>query len=536
MADFKNEQEYHDFRLRSHLNIPEQSDLESLSDLKLAEKQSELTAVKPALIIFQNEWRRREKLEHHKLNKELIENQDKTNKRLLLRQRELNKEISQSTKKTIILASLIGVVGVAVGIILTNMTSTPQVPYTLQNIIQAPPKEAPARETQISLPEEENTKTDTLAPVTESIAQEERPPIKEPLPQAVTNSRSPVAVDLDPHTLYKNLAVSYSQLWPLDKTIAELKKSLNLAPNDVLLHVELGILYLVQSNFDLAEKELTTALSADPAYADAYFYLGELFFQTGQYTLAWYAMETARKLGHNGRMLSEKLQAEGADAEPAQYPWDADTTLISFRQSILSTQIDAELFLSRYQQGDLFSDLLVNNLGKQILPSGFVGSFTPAELQDQVADVLLRQRPYAEPVIVETEYGFHVVQRVLPFDLASWKESAPEKEVVQSPKEQVIIEKNIAAVPLCVENTYIDPQKRRVYAGAYIKEEDAVNAVNTLREEDFPAFCWETTGKENTIIYNAVAGQFATFVEAESVLNRLKEKGYSQAFISRRKQ
>ena len=537
MTDFKDEQEYHDFRLRSYLNIPEQSELESLSDIKLAEKQSKLTAEKTAQIIIQNEWRRREKHEHHNLNRKLIEIQNNTNKKLLIKQHELNKKISQSQNRTIILASLIGIVGVAVGVILTNMTIKPQAPYEQQTIIQAPAKEdhlSDPKEDHLSNPNEKIVKADILATETEYVEQGDRYRKEGHLFQAVNAYRRALTNGPAHHNLYRNLAITLSELRLLDEAFIELKKALDLAPDDVLLHVELGILYLVKNKFDLAEKELATALSNDPAYADAYYYLGEVFFQTERYTLAWYAMEIARKLGHHGIMLSEKLQAAGA--EPSRYPWDSETTLISFREVILSTQIEAELFLSHYRQGDLSSDLLISDWGKKVSPSGFVGSFTPTELHNQIAAALLLQKPFAEPVIVETENGYHVVQRVLPFDLASWKEFTHEKRYVKPHNEQFIVQENIATVPLCVENEYIDLQKRRVYAGAYVKKKDAVNAVNKLREEDFPAFCWKTTGKDNHIIYNAVAGQFASFVEAESVLQKLKEKGYPQAFISRREQ
>ncbi len=529
MADFKNEQEYNEFRLRSYFNIPEQSYLESLSDIKLANKQSEFTSGHPALIIIQNEWRRREKLKQNNLNRKLIEIQNKTNKKLLTKQHELNKEISQLQNKTIILASLIGIVGVVVGVILTNMINKPQIPYTQQTIMQAPAKEG-----HLNNANEKNAKANTLATVTEYVEQGDMYHKEGHLFQDVNVYGRAVTNGLDHLNLDKNLSISLSELWLFDEAIPELKKDQDLTPDDVLLHVELGNRYLVKNEFDLAEKELSAALLADPAHADAYYSLGEVFFQTEQYTLAWYAMETARKLGHHGRMLSEKLQAKGA--EPSRYPWDAETTLIAFRQVVLSTQIDAELFLNRYRQGDLFSDILTSNLGKQVSPSGFVGSFAPTELQEQIAEALLRQTPYAEPVIVETEYGYHVVQRVLPFDLARWKKFTHEETSIRPHNEQIIVQNNIEKVPLCVENQYIDLQKRRVYTGAYVKKKHAVSAVNKLREEDFPAFCWETTGKDNHIIYNAIAGQFASFVEAESVLKKLKEKGYTGAFISRRRQ
>jgi len=208
---------------------------------------------------------------------------------------------------------------------------------------------------------------------------------------------------------------------------------------------------------------------------------------------------------------------------------------LAFRQVILSTQIDAELFLERYRQTDLSSDIVIGKWSTHASPSDFAASSTPVELQSQITDALLLQKPFAEPIIVETKHGYYVVQRVLPFDLAGWKKFAHEKKSAQPINEHLIVQKEIAP-PLCVDNQHVDLQKRRVYVGAYVKINDAVSAVNRPIEEDFPAFCLETTGKDQRIIYNAVAGQFATFTEAETVLEKLKEKGYVQAFISRRRQ
>lgn len=349
--------------------------------------------------------------------------------------------------------------------------------------------------------------------------------------QAVNAYRKALANGLEHRDLHRNLAITLSDLWLFDDAIKELEKALELAPDDILLRVELGILYLVKNKFDLAEQELTAALSVDPTYTDAYYYLGEVFFQTGQYRLAWYAMETARKLGHPGRMLLEKLQEQGT--LPERYPWAEETSLIAFRQVVVATQKDAESFLHRYQQGELFADIVVGDLDDRASNTDFVGIFTPADLQEQIVEVLSHQKPYAEPIIVETDFGYQVVQRVLPFDLAGWKRLIHEKKAVRLPEEQTVSRENMEEASLCVGDQNIDLQKRRVYVGAYITQKDAVSAVNKLRAEGFPAFCLETKGKDERSIYNAVAGQFISFDEAKSVLLNLQEKGYTQGFISR---
>lgn len=53
-------------------DIPPKEKLEAMSNLSLAKLQESFSADKAGLIIIQNEWRRREQVEQHKLNKKLM--------------------------------------------------------------------------------------------------------------------------------------------------------------------------------------------------------------------------------------------------------------------------------------------------------------------------------------------------------------------------------------------------------------------------------------------------------------------------------
>ena len=52
--------------------IPPKEELEEMSNLSLAKLQESFSADKAGLIIIQNEWRRRERVDQHKLNKKLM--------------------------------------------------------------------------------------------------------------------------------------------------------------------------------------------------------------------------------------------------------------------------------------------------------------------------------------------------------------------------------------------------------------------------------------------------------------------------------
>ena len=52
--------------------IPPKEELEEMSNLSLAKLQESFSPEKAGFIIVQNEWRRRERVDQHKLNKKLM--------------------------------------------------------------------------------------------------------------------------------------------------------------------------------------------------------------------------------------------------------------------------------------------------------------------------------------------------------------------------------------------------------------------------------------------------------------------------------
>lgn len=77
--------------------IPAKETLESKSDISLATLQESFSPDEAGSIIIQNEWRRREKLTQHQLNKELVKSQN----------------------KTAVIAAIFGIIGTVVGSVIT---------------------------------------------------------------------------------------------------------------------------------------------------------------------------------------------------------------------------------------------------------------------------------------------------------------------------------------------------------------------------------------------------------------------------------
>lgn len=46
----------------------------------------------------------------------------------------------------------------------------------------------------------------------------------------------------------------------------------------------------------------------------------------------------------------------------------------------------------------------------------FLGGIKPSDVHPKIADALLHQKVFNSPEIVQTEQGFHIIQRLAPLD------------------------------------------------------------------------------------------------------------------------
>ncbi len=73
----------------------------------------------------------------------------------------------------------------------------------------------------------------------------------------------------------------------------ELKKELQISPNDFLTYAALGRIAATQSKYDEAEKYLKRAIALNPENPDAYLYLGQMYFATSRWPEAKTALKNA---------------------------------------------------------------------------------------------------------------------------------------------------------------------------------------------------------------------------------------------------
>ena len=79
------------------------------------------------------------------------------------------------------------------------------------------------------------------------------------------------------------------------EAIQNLKKSLELNPKDADVHIYLGVVYLLLSDFNNAEKEMDEALKLNPYLTDAKNSLGAVYMRTGRAEKARAVLESALK-------------------------------------------------------------------------------------------------------------------------------------------------------------------------------------------------------------------------------------------------
>lgn len=82
------------------------------------------------------------------------------------------------------------------------------------------------------------------------------------------------------------------------------------------------------------------------------------------------------------------------------------------RQILVDTRAKAEDIMNRISKGELFKDVAFKeSMGSNAYTGGYIGRVDPSNLDPAIADALLNNYKSDDPVIVETERGFHILQR-----------------------------------------------------------------------------------------------------------------------------
>jgi hypothetical protein len=144
----------------------------------------------------------------------------------------------------------------------------------------------------------------------------------------------------------------------------------------------------------------------NPGSAATYYHLGMTYFQKKNHTIAWTAALTAQGLGYESEDLINDL--EKVSIKPA-VPWDLSEKGRLIRHIIVPSRDRAEDIIFGLSQGERFESIVNDELDE---PRKTIKYRDPSEMAPKIAEVAMKLEIFAEPVIVETQIGFHIVQRI----------------------------------------------------------------------------------------------------------------------------
>ncbi len=226
--------------------------------------------------------------------------------------------------------------------------------------------------------------------------------------------RNAIRKDLDNPDLIIKLANTLKKLRLLDQAIIQMKKAADASSdNNSTFRVELGKLYLTAGKPGKAKEQFLAAVKMTPELADIHYYLGVVYMREANYKMAWFAAKTAQSLGHENQDLINILSL--LSEEPRHVPGQGNGAGMYIRHIVVHTQKEAEAVLRKHLEQDLFNRISDHELTEQHTVSKvFVGQINPSNMHPKIARALRNQEVFADPVIVETNFGFHIVQRIMP--------------------------------------------------------------------------------------------------------------------------
>jgi tetratricopeptide (TPR) repeat protein len=354
------------------------------------------------------------------------------------------------------------------------------------------------------------------------------------------------AAEKDPENpdILRKLSLIYYDLGFLDESVRRLEKAVSLAPHSELLRMDMGIAYLAEGRLEDAKKQFMAAIAKNPGLANAYYYLGEIFYRTKGYETAWLFAKRARCLGHKASGLFVKLRraSEEPDADPCIYDGDD----IYIRQILVDTKSRAEEAFGRIAEGALFEDVAEEqDRNRNLNVGGYLGKFSPSEIDPRLAGALAGHKAFSTPVTVETELGFHIVQQIAPFHIDEWKrlltDSARwkknQKTAVEKSRPKPSMSVNSVEnsgqnpTPLLTGKTGTgeanDKDSYLVYAGSNRYEQNAIEDVRKLIGLGYPAYRYAKTTESNGTLHIVVAGKYESFEKAREAADNIVRHGFS---------
>lgn len=237
--------------------------------------------------------------------------------------------------------------------------------------------------------------------------------------QAISEYREAAVRDPRNPEVFRKMGLIYYKLGFLDDAAKAMQYAVSLSPGSVFPRTELGVIYFAKNDLASAREQFTEALSRNPSLSNAYYYLGEIFYRTREYDLAWLSLKASRCLGRNTEKLMAELRAVSAD--PGHDPCSYTGSDLYIRQILVDTAKKSDDVLMRLSRGELFEDIAQSeDRNGSVNPGGFLGRLLQSDIHPQIADELSGKSTFAPFSVVRTGAGVHIVQKISPFDIDAW--------------------------------------------------------------------------------------------------------------------
>jgi tetratricopeptide (TPR) repeat protein len=354
---------------------------------------------------------------------------------------------------------------------------------------------------------------------------------------AINEYKKAIEKGVESPSVLRNLSILYYELGFLDEAVIHMERAAALLPGSDFLRMELGIIYLAKNKQKKAREQFMDVLERNPGFSDAYFYLGEIYFRAKQYNISWLFARMAQRLGHGGKELLSKLSKQ--QEPPGVEPWSYPAKDLFIRQIIVYTREKADEIIKRISEGELFEMVAgKENNGPDSDLGGFLGHFKSSEVHPKIAKALLERDVLSDPVVVKTDSGYHIVQRLVPFHFSHWEklltDSGATKAAMGQNKNAAVQDK--AEIPEIKNNLNKAPEKTKnatffVYVGAFKDEGNAQQKLRKLHELGYPGYHVKRRTSKSSYLHMVVAGKYDNLREAKKVGQSIAENGLTY-FIS----
>ncbi len=156
---------------------------------------------------------------------------------------------------------------------------------------------------------------------------------------------------------------------------------------------------------------------------------------------------------------------------------------LHLRQILVDTRAKAEDIIDRIANGEIFEEIAFKeSMESNAYAGGYMGRVDPSNLHPAIADALLNNDESKDPAIVETERGFHIVQRVSLSDLKDSNKLLATDEKIAADRVAIKNQSNIESFKALINTNPLFSEASYNLGVAYSKSGEYKKAIDAYKE------------------------------------------------------